>query len=601
MYGIPRPADTSPMDRIPTAIARLSRLMIVTVLATLLPLAFASPAMAARQKSIRINDASVVEGDSGQKNMTFTISWTGSKGGAAPTVHYATADASATAGADYTTTTGTASLTNGGCRCATVNVPILGDTMTEGTETFTVNLSSPANGTIADAQGVGTIYDNEGPPSFVVTDATGAEASGSLSFSVMLTNANGSSVSVDYATADGMALAGSDYTAKSGTLTFTPGQTSKSVAVTILNDALAEDDETFSLNLSNSTGGIAIADAVGLGTIQNDDADPTVSVASASVAEGDTGTTTLSFPVTLSGPSGREVDVDYATSDGTASAGSDYTATSGTLIFNPGETSHQIDVTVSGDFLDEGDETITVTLTSPFNADLGTDVATGTITNDDAGPKLYVADATVTEGNSGTTPLVFTVTMAPVSLLDVSVDWATADGTATAGSDYVAGSGTLTIPAGQASGSITVNVNGDTTVEPNETLTLSLSSPVGAKIVPPITTSGTIVNDDRVATALTLKVAKTTKLVTAKGTIQAAVTGMKVKVSLLKKVGSRFRLLASKKVGVKSLLDRNGDGILDGGYLASFARPARGAYKICVKYAGSTTYAPSSTSATFKA
>jgi chitinase len=599
MHGITRSADTHHMKRRPPTVARIARPIGVLVLATVLPLAFASPAMAARQKSIRVNDASVVEGDSGQKNMTFTITWSGSKGGSAPTVHYATADGSATAGSDYTTTTGTASLQNGGCRCATVNVPVLGDTMTEGTETFTVNLSSPTNATIGDAQGIATIFDNEGPPSFVVSDATDAEAAGTLSFSVLLTNANGSSVSVDDTTADGTAVAGSDYTSKSGTLTFTPGQTSKTVSVSITDDALAEDDETFTLNLSNATGGLLIADAQAVGTIQNDDADPTVSVAAGSVVEGDAGTTTLSLPVTLSGPSGREVDVDYATSDGTATAGSDYTATSGTLVFNAGDVSKQIDVTVSGDFADEGDETITVTLSAPFNADLATDVATGTITNDDGGPKLSVSVAGVVEGNAGTTPLGFTVTLTPTSLTDVTVDYTTADGTAIAGSDYVATSGTLTIPAGQASAAITVDVNGDTDVEPNETLTLSLSSPIGAKIVPPTTANGTITNDDRIATLITLKVAKTTKVIKAKGTLQTAATGMKVKVSLLKKIGGKYRLVASKTVGVKGLKDRNLDGIIDGGYLAGFARPAGGAYKFLVKYAGSPTYAPSSKSVTF--
>jgi large repetitive protein len=593
MNGFTRTADTFHMNRLPTAIARPARLIGVLLLSTVLPLAFASPAFAARQKSIWINDASVVEGDTGSKTMTFTISWTGAKGGAAPTVHYATADGTATAGSDYTATTGTAPLTNGGCRCATVSVPVLGDTMTEGTETFTVNLSAPTNATIADAQGIGTVYDNEGPPSFVVSDATGVEAAGTLAFSVLLTNANGTSVSVDDATADGTAVAGSDYTSKSGTLTFTPGQTTKTVYVSVTDDALAEDDETFTLSLSNATGGLAIADAQAVGTIQNDDADPTVSVASASVVEGDTGTTTLSLPVTLSGPSGREVDVDYATSDGTATAGSDYTAASGTLVFNAGETSKHIDVTVSGDFADEGDETITVTLTAPFNAELGTDVATGTITNDDGGPKLFLSDAGVVEGNSGTTALSFTVTMTPVSLTDVSVDYATTDGTASAGSDYVAATGTLTIPAGQTSGTITVDVNGDTDVEPNETLTLTLSNPLVAKLVPPTIANGTITNDDRMATAITLKVAKSATVLKAKGTVQAATSGMKVKVSLLKKVGAKYRLLASKTVGVKGLKDRNGDGITDGGYLAGFARPAKGSYRVTVKYAGNPTYAPS--------
>jgi hypothetical protein len=572
----------------------------VLVVLGLIPLVTATPALAARQKTIRINDASVVEGDAGQKTMTFTISWTGAKGGAAPSVHYATANVTATSGADYTATSGTASLANSGCRCATVNVPILGDTTTnEGTETFAVNLSNAVNAKIADAQGIGTIYDNEGPPSLVVTDVSGAEASGTLSFSVMLTNASGTTVSVDYATADGSAIAGSDYTATSGTLTFTPGQTSKTAPVTIVNDALAEDDETLTLNLSNATGMIAIADAQGVGTIVNDDLDPTVSVGNASVVEGDLGTTTLSLPVTLSGPSGREVDVDYATSGGTATAGSDYTATSGTLVFAAGEISKQIDVTVAGDLWVESNETFTVTLSSPFNADLGTSVATGTITNDDANPKLVVGDAVKLEGNSGTTPLTFTVAMVPVSVSDVTVDYATSDGTATAGSDYTGASGTLTIPAGQTSGTIAVSVSGDKTVEPNETLTLTLSNPVGATIVVGAA-AGTILNDDRIVTTLSTKLVKGRTAIKAKGTIEAAVSGMQVKVSLLRKVGRKYVVLSTKTVGAKGLLDRNHDGILDAGYLASFKRPTAGAYRFIARYAGNTTYAPSKRTLSFK-
>jgi hypothetical protein len=576
----------------------------ILVIAGLIPLVAATPAFAARQKSIRINDASVIEGDTGQKTMTFTISWTGAKGGAAPSVHYTTANRGsgvgfATAGADYTTTSGTTSMTNSGCRCATVNVPILGDLINEGTETFVVKLSSPVGGTIARAQGIGTIYDNDGPPSIVVTDVSGLEASGSLTFDVLLTSATVGTVTVDYTTSDGAALAGSDYTATSGTLTFTPGQTSKPIPVTIVNDALAEDDETFTLNLSNATGGIAIADPQGVGTIVNDDLDPTVSVGNASVVEGDIGTTTLSLPVTLSGPSGREVDVDYATSDGTATAGSDYTAASGTLVFAAGDTSKQIAVTVNGDLLVEGNETFTVTLSAPFNADLGTTVATGTITNDDANPKLVVGDATVLEGNSGTTPLTFTVAMVPVSVTDVTVDYATSGGTATAGSDYTGTSGTLTIPACQASGTITVSVIGEKTYEPNETLGLTLSNPVGATIVVG-TATGTILNDDRIPTTLSTKLAKGTTAIKAKGAIEAATSGMKIKVSLLHKVGRKYVVVSSKTVSAKGLLDRNKDGILDAAYVASFKRPAAGTYRFIVRYAGSTTYAPSKRTLSFK-
>ena len=572
----------------------------ILVIVGLIPLVTATPALAARQKSIRINDASIVEGDSGQKTMTFTISWSGSKGGTAPSVHYATADVTATAGADYTASSGTVPLTNGGCRCATVGIPILGDTMTEGTETFAVNLSSPVNATIADAQGIGTIYDNEGPPSFVVTDVVGAEASGTFTFGVLLTNANSTAVSVGYATADGTAIAGSDYSSDSGTLTFNPGETSKTVAVTIIDASLAEDDETFTLNLSNATGGIAIADATGTATIQNDDPDPTVSVANASVLEGDIGTTTLSLPVTLSGPSGREVDVDYATSDGTATAVSDYAATSGTLVFAAGETSKQIDVTVNSDIQVEGNETLTVTLSAPFNADLGSSVATGTITNDDnVGPKLAVSDTSMLEGNSGTSPLTFTVAMAPVSGSDMTVDYTTSDGTATAGSDYTAASGTLTIPAGQSSGSIAVSVLGDTKYEPNENFTLTLSNPVGATIVGG-TAAGTITDDDKIPTTLTTKLVKGRTAIKAKGLIESATGGMMIKVSLLHKVGRKYVVVSTKTVGAKGLLDRNLDGILDAAYVASFKRPAAGAYRFVVRYAGNTTYAPSKRTLSFK-
>jgi membrane-associated phospholipid phosphatase len=98
------------MTRIPVTIARLAAVLVVS---TLVPLALATPAFAVRQKTIRINDASVVEGDAGQKTMSFTISWTGSKGGAAPSVHYATADATAAAGADYSATSATVTLSNG--------------------------------------------------------------------------------------------------------------------------------------------------------------------------------------------------------------------------------------------------------------------------------------------------------------------------------------------------------------------------------------------------------------------------------------------------------------------------------------------------------
>jgi hypothetical protein len=217
-------------------IETLSKIVIISVVAGVLPLAMAGTAAAAQPvhvKAIGVNDASALEGDPASPKVRFTISWTGAKGGGGPTVAYATANGSATAGQDYTARSGTASLAQNGCRCATVDVPVLDDTMREGTETFTLNLSSPSSGaSIADAQGLGTIYDNEGPPALVVADASATEALGPVSITVSLTHATTSTVTVNYATANGTATAGSDYTAKpSTTLTFNPGQVSKTVPV----------------------------------------------------------------------------------------------------------------------------------------------------------------------------------------------------------------------------------------------------------------------------------------------------------------------------------------------------------------------------------
>src|SRR5207302_759043 len=117
---------------------------------------------------------------------------------------------------------------------------------------------------------------------------------------VLLTHGISTPVNVDFATADGTAIAGTDYTAASGTLAFPAYATKESVSVSIVDHPVAEDDKTFSLNLSNATGGPKIEKAQATGTIQNDAPDPTVSIAGASVLEGDVGTTTLSLTVTLS-------------------------------------------------------------------------------------------------------------------------------------------------------------------------------------------------------------------------------------------------------------------------------------------------------------
>ena len=348
-----------------------------------------------------------------------------------------------------------------------------------------------------------TALANATVPTVSVTNATVAEGNSgaaALAFTVALSKASTGTVTVGYATANGTATAGSDYTAASGTLTFAPGVTSQKITVAVAGDTVVEPDETVTVTLSTPSGA-NLGAAVATGTITNDDIAPvlpTVSVANATVAEGNSGTTTLPFTVTLSKASTSAVTVGYATANGTATAGSDYTAASGTLTFAPGVTSQKINVGVTGDAAVESDETFTVTLTAPSGATLATAAATGTITNDDVAPALptvSVASATVAEGNSGSSTLGFTVSLSKASTSAVTVGYATANGTATAGADYTAAAGTLTFAPGVVSQTVNVAVAGDTVAEPDETLSVTLSNAAGATLATAVAT-GTITNDD---------------------------------------------------------------------------------------------------------
>jgi outer membrane protein assembly factor BamB len=223
---------------------------------------------------------------------------------------------------------------------------------------------------------------------------------------------------------------------------------------------------------------------------------PTLSIGNASVTEGNSGTVTAMFTVSLSRAVLQTVQVSFATSDGTATTSdSDYVAASGTVTFNPGQTSRPINVTVQGDTKFEPNETFTVTLTSPVNADLLVDTGTGTIQNDDSIPSISVNDVSVTEGNSGTTPAAFVVTLSNPSSQTVSATYTTPGVSATPTVDYQSATGTVTFVPGDVSETVTVNVNGDTTPEGDETFQLVLSGPVNASFADG-TGVATILNDD---------------------------------------------------------------------------------------------------------
>ena len=450
-----------------------------------------------------------------------------------------------------------------------------------------------------------------------ITDASANEGDDTtIDFVVTLDPAGTTAATVDYATADGTATAGDDYTSTSGTLTFDAGTTSKTIPVSIADDTDDESDETFTVTLSNASGA-DLGTATATGTIRNRtvvvETTPTVSIAGESGKEGDDDE--INFTVTLDEAASGTVTVNYATSDGTADAGDDYTAKSGTLSFSAGTTSKTLPVGIEDDIKNESDETFTVTLSNPSGADLGTATATGTIQNRrvepltahfegmpsehdgseftfelhfsenvEAGyervrdhaftlsgdadvnqarrktqgsnqswtirvdPKgnervsitlpetsncndsggicthdgrklshsttesvegpagISVSDARVQEAAGAV--LAFTVTLSRTTGADVTVDYETSDGTAEAGADYTRTSGTLTIGAGSRSAGIDVPVLDDAHDDDDETLTLTLSNPTNA-VLDDATATGTIDNNDAMPRALMARFGRT--------------------------------------------------------------------------------------------
>ncbi len=220
----------------------------------------------------------------------------------------------------------------------------------------------------------------------------------------------------------------------------------------------------------------------------------TLRISDAARAEGQTGTSPLTFTLTLSPKSGGPVTVRYATANGTAQAGTDYTAASGQVTFTPGQTSKTLAIAVKGDPAREGNEVLFVNLTQATGANLADAQGQGLILNDD-GPVLAIGDVTLAEGQSGTRTANFRVTLTPASTGKVTVQYATANGTAQAGSDYVAKSGSLSFAAGQRVQTVSVLVRGDRVKEGNETFFVNLSGAAGATVLDGRGV-GTISNDD---------------------------------------------------------------------------------------------------------
>ncbi len=331
--------------------------------------------------SLSIGDATVEEGDKAEFEVRLSEVSTGTV-----TVTYATMDGTAEAGTDYDQATGTLTF-EAGTTVQVVEVQTMEDTTEEPTEAFTVKLSSPSGATLGVDTGLGTITDDDGTtttkdmlPKLLIADAS-VEEGGTAQLAVTLDKESSEAVTVSYRTVDGTAVAGLDYTATEGILSFKPRQRTQVIRVKTLEDTLNEPDEAFTVELS-SPSGATLGDGTATATIR-DDAEvpatlPRLDIADTTVGEGGT----ARFMVRLSSRSATPVTVSYRTVDGTAEAGTDYRAASGTLQFDAGTTTRTLSVETLTDERVEGDERFTVKLSNAVRATVGDGTGTGKITDD---------------------------------------------------------------------------------------------------------------------------------------------------------------------------------------------------------------------------
>lgn len=348
----------------------------------------------APQPVISVNNVSLSEPATNQQTFaTFTVTLDRASANTV-TVNYQTAAGSATANDDFLPAAGTVTFAPGQTT-AVIQVPVLADAIDEGAESFVVNLSNPTNATLSSiSQGIATILNTPTTtpslPTVSVNNVTTAEPdigqTRFVSFTVTLSAAATSDVTISFTTQDGTATSNLDYTPLTGQLVIAAGQTTGTINIAILQDAVVDNNETFQLILTNAVGAILPASTVGTATLTDTPPGssplPTVTVsAPTSFTERLSNRSLLNFTVTLSAASADTVTVNFTTADGTALSSSDYIASSGTLTFAPGETSKTVSIVVNGDIVQEGDETLSLTLSTPSNATLATSTATATITN----------------------------------------------------------------------------------------------------------------------------------------------------------------------------------------------------------------------------
>ena len=398
-------------------------------------------------------ESATQEVSEGEGVRSFRVTLDGAPASGTVLVTFSVTQGSALPGQDYSVQTVGSLRFPPGTRDQSIDIEIVDDEIQEPNETFTIALTNVENADLGLGTSTVTIVDDD-EASLSINDVRAKESSGEAVFTVSLSNTSTTEITVNYSTEDGTALAALDYTPVEGTLTFSANDANltRTIRVPLVDNNVDEPDETFLVRLSGVVGAV-IADNEGIGTIEDDEPPISVSIYDGRARE-DAGS--LEMAARLNRPSLQNVvTVRFSSSDRTATSSSDYTATTGLLIFERGSTEGKVLVEVIDDQLVEGDETFEVTLSNPRNAVIDQGLATGTIVENEGTPQLLIPDISVLE-SAGVA--VFAMTLSTPSAVPVIVNYETEDGTAEAGTDYVHTAGTLTFAPGEVKKEIRVEI-----------------------------------------------------------------------------------------------------------------------------------------------
>ncbi|MEA2489673.1 MAG: large repetitive protein [Acidobacteriota bacterium] len=443
---------------------------------------------------------SVTEGDDGRREATFTVSISGTLRFPV-TVPWSYGLASDRASGEPLSPGdfGTLTFLPGGPRSQTITVRYDANRIPQEDRVFRVALFKATNALPSRIERLLTVVDDDFPE-ITILDASVSEAQDRVRVTIASTQLSYKALSVRYNTASGSATEGSDFTATSGTADLRVTRGNYVVDIPIVADSAAEGDEFFTVVLSDAKNA-RIRRAAATVVIVDDESGALPAITGASIVLTESGGAIAHFRFGLSFPVAREVRFHVTTVAGSATAGEDFLAVSQTVVFPAGSTEAFLNVPILDDLLNESTETFSLQLSEPDGATIATPTLTVTLFDQELveiapnAVRIGAANVEVPEGNTGSTPVRFTIRLSRASNVPITVAYATADGSAVAPADYTAAAGTLTFAAGETEKTVDVAVIGDRDYEADETFTLVLGNPTNA-ILDPAAATCRVLNDE---------------------------------------------------------------------------------------------------------